>query len=104
LPFTPDLPNFDVTGSANLRLTKKLSGFSDLKLTGQRYGLLRNPSGDEKIALKPLYQLNAGVEYALKPKLKVFGRADNLLNEHYDQWLGYTTQGLRLLAGITFSF
>jgi hypothetical protein len=104
LPFTPDLPDFDVTGTANLRLTKKLSGFSDLKLTGQRYGLLRNPSGDEKIALKPLYQLNAGVEYALKPKLKVFGRADNLLNEHYDQWLGYTTQGLRLLAGITFSF
>lgn len=104
LPFTPDLANFDITGSANVRLNNKLTGFADFKVTGQRYGLMITSAGDKKVELKPLHQLNLGAEYALKPKLKIFGRADNLLNQHYEQWLGYFTQGLRLVAGVVFSF
>jgi len=104
LSFAPQLPDFDITGSAAFRINDKVTGFTDLKITGDRYGLIINPDQDLKFSLQPIYLLNIGGDYELKTNFKIFGRIDNLLNQHFEQLPGYTSQGLRLIAGITYSF
>ncbi len=104
LSFAPQMPDFDIEGTAGIRLNAKITGFTDMKVTGERYGLIITPGENMKINLKPVYQLNVGADYELKSNFKIFGRIDNLLNQHYEQYTGYTSQGLRLIAGITFSF
>jgi hypothetical protein len=104
LSFAPQMPNFEIEASAGYKINDKVTGFSDLKITGDRYGLIQEPGQDFKYNLKPIYSLNTGADYQLKPKFKIFGRIDNLLNQHYEQLPGYTSQGLRLIAGITYSF
>ena len=104
LAFAPHMPRFELQASGGFRIVDKVSGFSDLKITGQRDALIRLAAGDRRINLEPIVLLNLGAEYELKPTFKIFGRIDNLLNQRYEQWLGYTSQGARLIAGISFSF
>jgi outer membrane receptor protein involved in Fe transport len=54
--------------------------------------------------IDPAIQLNLGATYQLQNKLRLFGRVDNLLNQRNEQWLGYASQGIRLLVGISFLF
>ena len=56
------------------------------------------------ITIDPTIRLNLGATYDLTGNLKLFGRVDNLLNRKNEQWLSYASQGLRLMAGATFSF
>lgn len=104
LSFAPQLPSFEIEGSAEYRINDKVRGFSNLKITGDRYGLILNPDEDIKFNLKPIYLLNTGADYELKKNFKIFGRIDNLLNQHYEQLPGYTSQGIRIIAGINLSF
>jgi outer membrane cobalamin receptor len=104
LSFAPQLSNFEIKGSAEYRINDKVRGFSDLKVTGNRYGLILNSDGDLKYNLKPIYLLNTGADYELRQNLKIFGRIDNLLSQHYEQLPGYTSQGIRVIAGINLSF
>ncbi|MGE5410617.1 MAG: hypothetical protein ACM3MI_06625, partial [Clostridiales bacterium] len=105
LSFAPQLPNFEIEGSAEYRINDKIRGFSNLKITGDRYGLILNAGEDmNKFNLKPIYLLNTGADYELKKNFKIFGQIDNLLNQHYEQLPGYTSQGVRIIAGINLSF
>jgi len=108
LEFAPHLPNFTIDATAGFRIIDKLTGFSDIVVTGQRKALIQYSPlavpNMEAVTLNTVLRINLGAEYTLHDNFKIFGRIDNLLNQHYDQWLGYTSQGLRLIAGITYSF
>jgi hypothetical protein len=105
LPFAPLLPDFDFDGTAGFRITDRVTGFTDLKVTGQRKGLIQLGDGtNSEIDLNAILRVNLGAEYELTHNIKIFGRIDNLLNQHYQEWLGYTSQGLRLMAGASISF
>lgn len=105
LAFAPLLPDFDLDATAGFRITDRISGFTDLKATGQRKGLIQLGDGTNKeYDLNPILSINLGGEYELTHNIKIFGRIDNLLNQHYEQWLGYTSQGLRFIAGASISF
>ena len=111
LPFAPQKPNFDLTASAQFRIIDRLTGFTDFEVIGNRKALINhiNPlsSGSstiEEFAIDPSIGLNIGATYEMTTKFKLFGRVDNLLNMKNEQWLGYTSQGLRMLAGVTYSF
>ncbi len=105
LGFAPLQPDFDLSATADFRINNKLNGFADLIVTGRRNGLIQYADNTiTKYPLDPIGRINLGADYELTHNLKIFGRIDNLLDQHYEQLPGYTTQGLRLLAGISLSF
>jgi len=111
LPFAPQMPNFDLTASAGLRIIDRLTGFADLEMTGERKAMVYNidhitSTGprQEVFLIDPSIKLNLGATYEMTSKFKLFGRVDNLLNQQNERWLGYASQGLRLLAGVSYSF
>lgn len=105
LEFTPLMPDFDLNAAADFRINERLTGFTDLIVTGERYGLIQYVDNtSQKYLLKPIVRINLGSEYELTHKIKIFGRIDNLLNQRYEQLPGYTSQGLRLMAGASVSF
>ena len=110
LAFAPQMPNFDLTASAGFRIIDRLTGFADLGVVGKRQALINHISFSSTIppplifSIDPSIQLNLGTTYDLTSKFKLFGRVDNLLNTRNEQWLGYASQGLRMLAGVTYSF
>jgi len=111
LPFTPQKPKFDLTASAGFRIIDRLTGFTDLGVIGKRQAMTYYYSPfssalpeTKEFSIDPTIQLNLGATYDFTSKFKLFGRVDNLLNRQNEQWLGYASQGLRLMAGGTFSF
>jgi len=111
LPFAPQKPKFDLTASAGFRIIDRLSGFTDLGVIGKRQAMTYYYSPfssalpeTKEFSIDPTIQLNLGATYDFTSKFKLFGRVDNLLNRQNEQWLGYASQGLRLMAGGTFSF
>ncbi len=111
LTFAPHLPDFDLTTTTSFRIADQITGFADLGITGKRQSftiynghLLPQVTYDQVFKIEPVVQLNLGATYELNSKLKFFGRVDNLLNRKNEQWMGYASQGLRLLAGVTLSF
>ena len=111
LPFAFQKPKFDLTASAGFRIIDRLTGFGDLVYIGNRQAmtyyfspLSTAPPETKVFPIDPTIRLNLGATYDLTSKLKLFGRVDNLLNRKNEQWLGYASQGLRLMAGATFSF
>lgn len=111
LKFASHKPDFDLTATGAFRIIDRLTGFADLELTGKRKALANindflSSSGPQtkEFVLDPLIRLNLGATYEMTGKFKLFGRVDNLLNRKNEQWLGYTSQGLRMLAGVAYSF
>ena len=111
LKFASQMPSFDLTGSANLRIIERVTGFADLGIIGNRkasvyyFDLISNAGPILKeFSIDPTIRINLGATYDYSSKLKLFGRVDNLLNRQNEQWLGYTSQGLRIMAGATYSF
>jgi hypothetical protein len=111
LKFASQMPTFDLTATTNFRIIERLTGFADLGIIGNRkaliyyFDLLSNTGPViHEFSIDPTIRINLGATYDYSSKLKLFGRVDNLLNRQNEQWLGYTSQGLRLMAGATYSF
>jgi hypothetical protein len=54
--------------------------------------------------LPSFFDFGLGVDYAYNKKLSAFIKANNLLNNPYQQYLYYSSFGLNLLAGVSYSF
>ncbi len=112
MPFASQKPNFDLSASIGVQIVDKLKGFADLKVVGSQKVMVynhKNPSAsavstDELFALDTYVGLNLGATYELSSNLRLFGRVDNVLNRTNEQWLGYASQGLRVIAGVSVSF
>jgi len=112
LSFAPQKPNFDMNVSASFRIIDRLTGIADFDVIGKRQALVyhltfipdNTVSQPVVLSMDPSIRLNLGATYELTSKFKLFGRVDNLLSRKNEQWLGYASQGLRLMAGLTFSF
>lgn len=85
LDWTP-LPKFDL----GLKLSR----------IGSRSDLDFNTWPSAPITLRPYTLLDANISYALAPRIRLFLRFDNLLNQHYEMIYGYGTPGLCAYAGI----
>jgi hypothetical protein len=110
LPFAPQRPNFEMSASAGFRIIERLKGFADLEVLGNRKALTiyTDPITQSKVnsefTVDPSIRVNLGATYELTSKFNLFGRVDNLLNRENEQWLGYASQGIRLLAGASYTF
>jgi hypothetical protein len=111
LPFAPQKPKFDLTATTGFRIIDRLNGFADLEVMGRRKAMTYyyTPFSSalpvtKEFTIDPTIELNLGATYDLTSNFKLFGRVDNLLNRQNEPWLGYASQGLRMMAGASFSF
>jgi len=78
------------------------------KLTANAYYRISRDSYDGSSVpmtrLDDFEVLDISLNYAITDKLSVYGRAENALDEKYEEVLGYNTAGAAVYAGIKFSF
>ncbi|HEX4112974.1 MAG TPA: TonB-dependent receptor [Stellaceae bacterium] len=61
-------------------------------------------SGLSSAVAKPYYLVNLDGSYRLTPSVALFARVENLLNQHYQDVVGFLRPGLGVFAGVRVSF
>ncbi|MDB5248911.1 MAG: TonB-dependent receptor [Segetibacter sp.] len=91
----------EVTGSLRWQVLKDLQFKSDLFFwDGPRYVTKELQTA----RLKGAFDLNAGVEFTVIPKLNLWLQFNNVLNNKYERWNQYQVLGFNVLGGIVYSF
>jgi vitamin B12 transporter len=60
---------------------------------------------DTRTTLDPYWLIRVAASYKLQPGVEVFGRVENLLDQHYQEVFGYNaTPGIGAFAGVKLTF
>jgi vitamin B12 transporter len=57
-----------------------------------------------RLSLPPYWLVNAAVSYRLQPGVELFGRVENLLDQHYQESFGFDAAPLAAFAGVKLTF
>ena len=91
----------EINGALRWKVVKDLQFKADAFMwDGARY---LAKTGENK-RLKGAYDINAGVEFTIKPKLNLWLQFNNILNNKYQRWNQYEVLGFNVLGGIVYSF
>lgn len=91
----------EINGSLRWQILKDLQFKSDVFFwDGPRY---LNKAGESK-RLKGAYDVNAGVDFKVMPKLNLWLQFNNIFNNKYQRWNQYEVLGFNVLGGIVYSF
>jgi hypothetical protein len=98
-------PSFRLISNARAQMNKKLSVDAEVLFQGPSYGRVAGPSdGIMRYQLAGFVDLSAGAEYRINNKVGVYLRANNLLDQKYEQYLYYPKIGLNVFGGLNYSF
>jgi hypothetical protein len=67
-------------------------------------GLYTLDGSAKEVKLKGILDLGGGAEYQIIPRLGAFVQVNNLLNNHYERWLGYPSYGFNIYGGLRLKF
>lgn len=113
------LPSFDATLTSAVQATKKIKATLDARIIGERKGeveictynyrpgteLLDAPVYTTEFrSLKTIFDINIGAEYEYIKNLNFTLDVKNLLNQNYEVWHGYNSQGILFLLGARYAF
>ena len=56
-----------------------------------------------RVTLDDYWLITAAASYKLQKGVEVFGRVENILNDHYEETYGYNTPGMAAFAGLKFT-
>jgi vitamin B12 transporter len=56
-----------------------------------------------RVTLDDYWLVTAAASYKLQKGVEVFGRVENILNDHYEETYGYNTPGMAAFAGLKFT-
>lgn len=98
------LPAF--TGGLNsvYTLKKKIKLRADLDYIGERTAFAAQDNLDVPNILDGYIDLGLGIEYLYNSRISAFISANNLLNSDFDYYLGYRTQNVNVLFGLSYQF
>lgn len=84
----------------------RLSGTLSLRYNGKQTDVAyTDPSyRPVRVSLKAYTLANASLDYRLTPKVSVFGRVENLLDQDYEEVFSYATPGRAGYAGVRLAF
>jgi hypothetical protein len=95
-------PGFDFTFSTKYNLRNKILANIDLFTISKRYAkVLKGP--ETKRELPGIFDINLGLEYRYTKILSMWLKLNNLAGSKYYLWNNYPSQGLNIMAGITYS-
>lgn len=114
LPAALDRPSWQILIDVRAKLDKdkKWTLFSENYLIGGRNALVANidpadPTLTDVVKLKPIIDLNIGVEYAIDRNFAAFVKLSDYIHwgkfKNY-QWYDYSTQGGNIVAGVSWTF
>ncbi|MDC1106180.1 hypothetical protein OAT16_05705 [Prolixibacteraceae bacterium] len=100
---------FNLDGGYNI--TPRLTMNSTLRFTGAQKGMTYTLDSDNKVVvdttvpeINSFVNLGIGAKYELPYNLVAFCEFNNLLNQRYQQWIGYTQNGFEMKIGATWTF
>jgi len=100
-------PEFELSFSTNYNIQDKIILTAEVLGRDKTYGALYTTGEDQpqEFELHDLYaDVNLGIEYRYSKRLSVFLNFSNIVNDEYERWLGYPTQGFNFLGGMSFAF
>ncbi|MBP5306738.1 MAG: hypothetical protein J6Y79_01650 [Paludibacteraceae bacterium] len=96
-----NMPSFEFNLGTTMHLGKRMSANLNTYIATGREA--RKTDGGTK-SLKNIYDLNLGFFYTHSSKISMFIKLNNILHQHYEQYLGYDVNGFNGLIGISYSF
>lgn len=91
----------EINGSLRWNILKDVVVKSDVYFwDGPRY----RTKDMKAFKLKPAFDLNAGVEFPILPKLNFWMQFNNIFNNKYQRWNQYEVLGFNVLGGFVYSF
>lgn len=95
-----NMPNYNLSIIAKTHIGNKIYMTGSYFITGNREAI----NLDEiQQSLDVINDLNMALEYRYKNNISGFLHINNLLNKRFEIWNNYRSQGLNILAGVTFS-
>jgi len=91
----------EITGSLRWQVLKDLQFKSDIFLWDGANFITKGGSTKKT---KSAYDLNAGVEFTVMPKLNLWLQFNNIFNNKYQRWNQYQVLGFNVIGGIVYSF
>lgn len=94
-------PNARLNGDFTWNPIPELSLSAYGAYVGGSYAL---DSAQNEVKLKAFIDIGFGAEYLAMKKLSFFLNFNNLLNNHYQRWLGYQAYGINIYGGVRLKF
>lgn len=91
----------EITGALRWQVLKDLQFKSDVFMWDGPHFITK---GGQTAKPKGAYDLNAGVEFTIMPKLNLWLQFNNILNNKYERWNQYQVLGFNVIGGIVYSF
>lgn len=103
------LPQFETKLNSTYNIADKFLLKLDLLYWGERFGRLDASRGDGTFAstdvkMNPFLDLNFGIDYRYSKTVSAFINFNNLANNRYQRFYGYTVYGTNFIGGFTFTF
>ncbi len=99
-----DKPTWGINLRVNTKINNKLSLYSDNYFNGGRYVLGYVNGTLQVLQLKPIIDLNLGIQYNINKWFTCYLQLNNYLNRKHDIYYHYQSQGINFMTGITYSF
>ncbi|QZT36962.1 hypothetical protein K5X82_17265 [Halosquirtibacter xylanolyticus] len=100
---------FNIDGG--YKITPRLSMSSTLRFIGAQKGMVYSVDDKNKVVvdtklpeIKSFVNLGIGAKYELPYNLVTFCQFNNLLNQRYQEWIGYNQNGFEFKLGLTWNF
>ncbi|MFA9390501.1 MAG: hypothetical protein ACERKD_11865 [Prolixibacteraceae bacterium] len=108
----PHLPDFDIKLNTAIQLSPKIRATADATIVGPRNALYEliessnttSTTTTEIQTLKPILDLNLGLDYRFNKQLNFYLDARNVLNQNYEIWQGYNHQRMLIILGARYAF
>ncbi len=97
----PRRPRNEVYVSASYLLCRKLRATAEAKFVNAREEL---NFGGPNFDIEDYSFVNIAAEYEINPHMSIFGRIDNLTNEHYSEVFGFPALGRAAYGGVKVRF
>ena len=104
-------PDFKVSASTIYELKEKIIKKSDIFVVGNRWAMVSDSTGAENFGygqygkkLKPIFDMNLGVEYRYTNRLSAYIQFNNITANNNTEWNGYAMQRFNVIGGLTYRF
>ncbi len=107
LPRAWHAPRFEASFHTRYNIQDKIILTADIFGRDKTWGGLYTEGTQEVIEFEAhdfYADANLGIEYRYNRRLSVFLNFSNIINDEYERWLGYPTQGFNFLGGASFAF
>lgn len=98
------LPSFRFAFNADFTFIENLILTAAYNFEGGRKAYLNSTASNRIVDMDAINELSFKANYSILEWLSVYAKANNVLNQKYERYYGYTLQGLNVLGGINLKF